>query len=77
MFLVHYLVHPAVFGEVGKKGEEVRYHLEGGYLITNDIELMEGPVPSSCSENVTLSINLRLYENTIFRFCCCCKPSTR
>ena len=36
MFLVHYLVHPAVFGEVGKKGEEVRYHLGGGYLITKN-----------------------------------------
>ena len=54
MFLVHYLVHPAVFGEVGKKGEEVRYNLGGGYLITNDIELMEGPVPSPCSDDVTL-----------------------
>ena len=39
MFLVYYLVHPTVFGELGKKGEEVRYHLGGGYLITNNIEL--------------------------------------
>ena len=54
MFLVHYLVYPAVFGEVGKKEEEVRYHLGGGYVINNDIELMEGPVPSSIPHVVTM-----------------------
>ena len=39
--------------------------------------VMEGPAPSSCNDDVTLAVNLRLYENTLSRFCCCCKTSTR